>query len=155
MFETLLNNWIAYTAGLDPLKLYGGALLGIAGILLLMRLFCGCRAKRVIAYSTESGKVIVNRSAIVELVQSACAQIESVSKPRVSIRIRRGIPHFQVRLKLASGGRLRDVESSLQEHLREALTLNLGIEQLGNIDVIATGFRSERIKRLSEDDSGE
>jgi len=58
MFETLLNNWIAYTAGLDPLKLYGGALLGIAGILLLMRLFCGCRAKRVIAYSTEGGKVI-------------------------------------------------------------------------------------------------
>lgn len=120
-----------------------------------MRLFCGCRAKRVVAYSTEGGKVIVNRSAIVELVQSACAQIESVSKPRVSIRIRRGIPHFQVRLKLASGGRLREVETSLQQHLREALTQNLGIEQLGNIDVIATGFRSKRISKLSEDDSGE
>ena len=155
MFEKFLNDWLAYTEGLSALELYGGASLAIAFIYFLMRLFCGCGAKRVIAYTTEGGKVIVNRSAIVELVNSACAQIKDVSKPRVRIRIRGGVPHFQVRLKLASGGRLREVESSLQQHLREALTQNLGIEQLGNIDVIATGFRSERISKLSEDDSGE
>ena len=155
MFESRLNDWIGYTAGLEPLKLYGGALLAVGLILLFMRLFCGCRAKRVIAYATEGGKVIVSRSAIVELVQSACAQIESVSKPRVSIRIRRGIPHFQVRLKLSSGGRLREIESSLQQQLREALTQNLGIENLGNIDVIATGFKTIRISNPDKDESGE
>jgi hypothetical protein len=88
----------------------------------------------------------------VELVNSACAQIEDVSKPRVRIRIRGGIPHFQVRIKLNSGGRLREVESSLQQHLRDALTENLGIEKLGNIDVVATGFKStRRIQNQSDD----
>jgi hypothetical protein len=144
MFEKFLNNWHAYTEGFTPLELYGGAFLVLAFLYFLMRLFCGCGAKCIIAYSTEGGKVIVNRSAIVELVNSACAQIEDVSKPRVRIRIRGGIPHFQVRIKLNSGGRLREVESSLQQHLRDALTENLGIEKLGNIDVVATGFKSTR-----------
>ncbi|NCG08017.1 MAG: hypothetical protein GWO81_00335 [Verrucomicrobia bacterium] len=152
MFENLLNNWVTYTKGLSALELYGGALLAIAFIYFFMRLFCGCRAKRVIAYSTEGGKVIVNRSAIVELVNSACAQIEDVSKPRVRIRIRGGIPHFQIRLKLASGGRLRAVESSLQQLLRNALTNNLGIEKLGSIDVVATGFKSVRLVQSVSDD---
>ena len=118
MLESLLENWTAYTAGIEPLKLYGGALLAILIILLLLRLFCGCRPHSVVAYTTEGGKVIVSRSAIVELVQSACDQIESVKKPRVSIRIKRGIPHLQVRLQLDSDGSMRDIEANLQEHLR-------------------------------------
>ena len=106
MFESRLNNWIANTAGLEPLKLYGGALLALHSSL-FMRPSVDA-AQNVSSPMPPKVKVIVSRSAIVELVQSACAQIESVSKPRVSIRIRRGIPHFQVRLKLSSGGRLRD-----------------------------------------------
>jgi hypothetical protein len=147
MFETIYNDWVTYAQSLDPSKLYGGAALAIALLFLILRLCYGCRAKKVIAYSTEGGRVIVNRSAIVELVQSACAQIQDVSKPRVRICIRGGIPHFQVRLKLASDGHLREVEASLQKHLRDALTLNLGIEKLGKIDVIATGFRGSRLKK--------
>ena len=37
MLESLLENWTAYTAGIEPLKLYGGALLAILIILLLLR----------------------------------------------------------------------------------------------------------------------
>lgn len=155
MLEKFLNNWVAYTEGLSALELYGGAFLAIAFIYFLMRLFCGCSAKRVIAYTTEGGKVIVNRAAIVELVNSACAQIKDVSKPRVRIRIRGGIPHFQVRLRLSSNGQLRTVEASLQQHLRDALTNNLGIEKLGTIDVVATGFKTTRlIQNQPEDPQG-
>ncbi len=152
MFEKFLNDWLAYTEGLSALELYGGASLAIAFIYFLMRLFCGCGAKRVIAYTTEGGKVIVNRSAIIELVNSACAQIKDVSKPRVRIRIRGGVPHFQVRLKLAGSGQLRAVEASLQQHLRDALTHNLGIEKLGTIDVVATGFKNTRLIKDQPED---
>ena len=46
---------------------------------------------------------------------------------------------------LLSGGRLREIEQTLQTHLREALTENLGIESLGRINIVATGFKSGRI----------
>ncbi|CAI8270621.1 MAG: Uncharacterised protein [Opitutia bacterium UBA7350] len=145
MLESLLDNWIAYTANIEPLKLYGGALVAILFILFLMRLFCGCRPQSVVAYTTEGGKVIVSRSAIVDLVQSACNQIESVKKPRVSIRIKLDIPHLQVRLQLDSNASMRAIEANLQEHLRDALAQNLGIEEIGNIDFIATSFKGGRI----------
>ena len=57
--------------------------------------------------------------------------------------------HFEVRIKLASGGQLRSIEQTLQIHLRNALTDNLGIEDLGRIDIIATGFKSGKIDRSS------
>ena len=50
-----------------------------------------------------------------------------------------------MRIVLLSGGRLREIEQTLQSHLREALTENLGIESLGHINIIATGFKSGRI----------
>jgi hypothetical protein len=50
-----------------------------------------------------------------------------------------------VRIKLLSGGRLREIEQTLQSHLRKALTENLGIESLGRINILATGFKSGRI----------
>ena len=97
----------------------------------------------IVAYTTDSGSVTVSRAAIVELVQSSCAQIEAVSKPRVTIMVKGRTAHFKVRIKLASGGRLRDVEHALQNHLRKSLSDNLGIEHLGKIDVIATGFKGD------------
>ena len=99
----------------------------------------------VVAYTTDSGSVTVSRAAIVELVQSSCAQIEAVSKPRVTIKVRGRTAHFKVQIKLASGGRLRDVEHALQNHLRKSLSDNLGIEHLGKIDIIATGFKGDFI----------
>ena len=99
----------------------------------------------VVAYTTDSGSVTVSRAAIVELVQSSCAQLEAVSKPRVTIKVRRRTTHFKVQIKLASGGRLRDVEHALQNHLRNSLSDNLGIEHLGKIDIVATGFKGDFI----------
>jgi hypothetical protein len=141
MIKSLINDWAQCAQGIGTLELYGGAIIAIALILLFLRFFRNCQPKKVTAYSTAGGHVIVNRAAIIDLVQSTCSQIDDVSKPRVRIRIKKGTPHFEVQIKLSSGGRLRDIEQSLQEHLREALSQNLGIEKLGKIDVIATGFK--------------
>lgn len=105
--------------------------------------------KNVTAYCTESGQVMVSRSAIVELVQTACGQIKEVSKPQVRIKAKGKKTNFEVRLKLASGGQLRAVEQALQAHLRKALSENLGIENLGRIDIVATGFKSGRLEPTS------
>lgn len=102
--------------------------------------------KNVVAYATENGQVMVSRTAIIELVQTSCEQIEEVSKPQVRINAKGKKTDFEVRLKLASGGHLRSIEETLQSHLRRALSENLGIEGLGRINIIATGFKSGKVE---------
>ena len=126
-----------------PELLYvGGAILMLAIILVLL---VRRQPKNIVAYTTENGSVMVSRHAIIELVQTSCEQLEDVSKPLVKIKAKGQITHFEVRIVLLSGGRLREIEQTLQRHLREALTQNLGIESLGCINIVATGFKSGRI----------
>ncbi|MEM7790564.1 MAG: alkaline shock response membrane anchor protein AmaP [Verrucomicrobiota bacterium] len=123
-------------------------LYGVGAVLILvvfLVLLLKRQPKNVVAYKTEDGSVLVSRAAIVELVQTSCEQLEDVSKPNVKIKVKGQVTHFQVRLKLLTGGRMRDVQKTLQVHLRNTLTENLGIENLGKIDIIATGFKSGRI----------
>ena len=101
--------------------------------------------KNVVAYSTENGRVTVSRSAIVELVQATCQQLQDVSKPHVKIKSKGETSHFEVSIKLMSGASLRRIEQTLQSHLRQALTENLGIENLGHINIVAKGFKSKKI----------
>ena len=126
------------------------------GLFILIVVACIKRqANHVVAYKTDSGNVTVSRAAIVELVQNSCAQIEAVSKPKVVIKVRGLTAHFKVQIKLASGGRLRDVEKTLQNHLRKALSDNLGIEKIGKIDIVATGFKGDLVAGKSETSLGQ
>lgn len=134
---------------IELLKLCGDNLqfcvIGLGIFVLLVVTFIKRQPNQVVAFTTESGSVTVSRTAIVELVQSSCAQIEAVSKPRVTIKVKGLTAHFKVQIKLASGGKLRDVEHALQNHLRKSLSDNLGIEHLGKIDIVATGFKGDFI----------
>jgi hypothetical protein len=131
----------------QPVYLYiaGSALVLALALLLLRR----SQPRNVVAYCTENGRVLVSRCAIVELVRTSCSQLNDVSKPHVKIRTKGKFTHFEVRIKLMSGGRLKTIEQTLQKHLRHALTENLGIENLGQINIIATGFKSGRISLSS------
>ncbi|MDP4880462.1 MAG: alkaline shock response membrane anchor protein AmaP [Opitutales bacterium] len=124
----------------QPAYLYigGGAIVCAFLLILLVRR----QPKKVVAYVTENGRVMVSRSAIIELVQTSCQQLNDVSKPHVRIQQKGKITHLD-------GGRLRSVEETLQAHLRHALTENLGIEHLGRINIVATGFKSGRIEQSS------
>jgi hypothetical protein len=114
-------------------------------LLCVLMLLVRRQPKNVVAYTTENGRVMVSRQAIVQLVQTSCEQIQDVSKPLVKIKIEEQTTHFEIRIKLLSGGRLREIEETLQSHLRKSLTENLGIESLGRINIVATGFQSGRI----------
>jgi hypothetical protein len=131
----------------QPEYLYiAGAALALAFCLVLI---IRRQPKNVTAYTTGNGSVMVSRSAIVELVQTSCEQIEEVAKPQVRIKVKGKNTHFEVRLKLQSGANLRAIEETLQTHLRKALSENLGIEHLGQINVVATGFKSGRVEQKS------
>ena len=123
--------------------LYVGGAVWVFAFLLVLLL--RRQPKNVVAYTTENGRVMVSRHAIIDLVQTSCEQLENVSKPLVKIKGKGQATHLEVRIVLLSGGRLREIEQTLQSHLREALTENLGIESLGRINIVATGFKSGRI----------
>jgi len=127
----------------QPEFLYIGA--AVVALLFILILLIRRQPKNVVAYVTDNGRVMVSRSAIVELVQTSCEQLQDVFKPQVRIYSKGSTTHFEVRIKLQSGGRLRIIEETLQGHLRKALTENLGIENLGRINIVATGFKSGRI----------
>ena len=121
-----------------------------AGTVLALTLFLILLGRRqpnkIVAYRTENGRVMVCRSAIVELIRTSCEQLDDVAKPSVKIKVKGKTTHFDVRIQLMSGGRLRDIEQTLQKHLRQNLTENLGIENLGTINIVATDFKSGRIQ---------
>ena len=127
----------------------GAAIILVILLMILMVLLLRRQPKKVLAYATENGRVMVSRAAIVELVQTSCAQLNNVSKPRVKIAVKRNVTNLDVDIKLLAGGRLRQIEDTLQAHLRLALSENLGIENLGYINIIATGFKSGRIDQTT------
>lgn len=141
-------NWTDITETLnhlnEPMYLYAaGAVLALALFLILL---VRRQPKKIVAYRTENGRVMVCRSAIIELIRTSCEQLNDVAKPNVKIKVKGKTTHFDVRIQLMSGGRLRDIEETLQAHLRQNLTENLGIENLGQINIVATGFKSGRIQ---------
>lgn len=138
----------------SPWLAYGACILVVLLLFFVFVLLRRRQPKSVLAYSTENGDVRVHRSAIVELVRTSCEQLEGVSRPNVTIRVKNRLIHFEVRIKLAGGGHLKTVEQTLQTHLRKALSENLGIEDLGRIHVIATGFQSGRIEAEAERGTG-
>lgn len=131
----------------EPTYLYASG--AAVAFTLLLILLIRRQPKKIVAYRTENGRVMVCRSAIVELIRTSCEQLEDVTKPNVKIKVKGKITHFDVRIQLMSGGRLRDIEQTLQTHLRQNLTENLGIENLGQINIVATGFKSGRIQASS------
>ena len=144
-------NWTNLTQISEQFTRVEFLLMGAAAVILAVVLVLLLRRqpRHVTAYSTENGQVMVSRAAIVELVQTSCEQIKEVSRPQVRMNAKGGKTNFDVRLKLASGGQLRSIEATLQTHLRKALTENLGIENLGRINIVAIGFKSGRVEQSS------
>ncbi|MFT4901640.1 MAG: hypothetical protein ACI81V_000914 [Lentimonas sp.] len=144
MNSTEISDALQHLGQTEYLYMGGTAItLALLLILLLRR-----QPKQIVAYVTENGRVMVSRSAIVELVRNTCTQLQVVSKPQVKMWTRGRTSHFNIALKLKESGQLRQVEQALQTRLRQSLTENLGIEKLGQINIIATGFKNSNLKPI-------
>ena len=102
------------------------------------------KSPRLIAYKTEKGMVQVNCGAISDLVQSICKKDIHISQLKTKIISKRKNLNIQIRLRIESGSHLKSIEETLQIEIREALRESLGIENIGFIDIIATGIKDSR-----------
>ncbi len=124
--------------------LTGGPYLWIGGAAILLLFILWLLARKqpgsFIAFKSTAGKIIITRSAINELAQRTCSQIETIGKCSTRIKTRGGTLKIEVRIQLLAGSKLNDVTSDLQTHLTHAFGEILGIENLGDINVVVTGF---------------
>lgn len=128
----------------QPYIIISLAALGILFLWLLYRL----RPRRKIkAFKGDTGPVEISRHALLELVRSACEQLPEVRKPSIRIRPRRKL-HLAIRIRVDGSARLRDTASFLQNHIKDALENNLGVENLGKIEVMVTGIRIAAPKKV-------
>ena len=102
------------------------------------------KSPRLIAYKTDKGTVQVSCLAISDLVQSICKKESHLSQLKTKIISKRKTLNIQIRLRIESGSHLKSIEETLQSEIREALRDSLGIENIGFIDIIATGIKDSR-----------
>lgn len=109
------------------------------------------KSPRLIAYKTEKGMVQVNCGAISDLVHSICKKESHISQLKTKIISKRKTLNIQIRLRIESGSHLKSIEELLQSEIREALHESLGIDNIGFIDIIATGIKdSKKIQPSTE-----
>ena len=109
------------------------------------------KSPRLIAYKTDKGVVQVNSGAISDLVQSICKRETHISQLRTKIVYKRKKLNIQIRLRIENGSHLKSIEESLQSDIREALHESLGIENIGYIDIIATGIKDSKNNQPSSE----
>lgn len=124
-------------------------LLLVAAIFLLRR-----QPKNIVAYTTDTGDVLVKRSAVIESIHTTCDQLKDVGKPKVTVKTKGKTTDVRIEVALSGSAQLRTVEETLQRHLRAVLSNNLGIERLGRIDIIATGYKSGRVQTAPANTGG-
>jgi len=129
---------------LDSKYFIGGATTLLALIVLWLIKAIMFRPPRVVqVFPTEGGQVLVTRRAVKELVVHCCDELAGTGSADVTVGIRRGEVCTRVELKLRRNANVKGVTSYLRERIVQALTENLGLEKLGDVDIVVVGVLEE------------
>lgn len=92
------------------------------------------------AFHNEHGKVLVSRQALQEQIQSCCEDLADVGKARAAVVHRDDLLSIRIRLRVKSNAKLIGISGYLQEQIDAVLRKNLGVENIGPIDIVVTGI---------------
>lgn len=92
------------------------------------------------AFSNDQGKVMVSRQALQEQIQRRCEELSEVGKARAHIISKGELLSIRIRLRVRSNAKLIGISGYLQEQIDAVLRRNLGVENIGPIDIIVTGI---------------
>lgn len=92
------------------------------------------------AFSNESGKVVVSKQALQDQIQRCCEELGDVGKARACVLHKNGLLSIKIRLRVRSNAKLIGISGYIQEQIGAVLRKNLGIENIGPIDIVVTGI---------------
>ena len=98
------------------------------------------------AFDASGGTVVVTRKAVRELVQRCCSGLQGVGSAIARVTVRSGELNVRVSLRTRRSANLKGIAGHLREEIRVALTENLGIENVGDIEITVVGILDDASK---------
>lgn len=109
-------------------------------VLALVVYFVARQPKSFKAFDAEGGGVIVTRKAVRELVQRCCAGLQGVGSAHARVTVHSDEVLVRVALRTRRSANLKGISGHLREEIRVALTENLGIEKIRDIEITVVGI---------------
>lgn len=128
------------------------ALIALVILILVLLVLGRLQPKMFTANSAEAGKVFVSRKAIKNLAVRTCRADERIARSRVHVNARGRNLKLHAVIKLRSGYRLNEASKSLQQTLEMVMQRNIGLENIGRIDVTVKGFIGKEAPDMGPDD---
>ena len=114
------------------------ATLGLLALLLLLR-----KPSRLLLVSNESGRLQISRHALHRLLEACCQQLRGVSSARARVVKRRGKFKTYLRLKVRPNAKMDAIQGYLTQEITDIYRLNLGITNVGPIEIEVVGVVPE------------
>ena len=92
------------------------------------------------AFDTDGGGVLVTRKAVRDLVRRCCEEMGEIGSAHIGIRLKGGTLNARVRLRVHRNANLKGISGYLREQIIQALTENLGVEGIGDIEIVVVGI---------------
>jgi len=102
---------------------------------------------RVTAFEAGNGSVTISRRALQDIIARSCEQFGEIARAKVLVRTPGGKLRTEIHLRLKQSARIRDFSETLRARITEALTENLGMEDVGTMEFIVAGIVGERETR--------
>lgn len=93
---------------------------------------------------SDNGEIVLSSTAIKEVVENVCADVETAIKPKVKIIARGKKFQLNVRVKIGFGTKISDVTSELQKKLVQAFVNDIGIDGACSVNITVVGFLSNK-----------
>ena len=112
---------------------------GLLALILLFR-----KPRRHLLVSNESGRLEISRHALHRLIETCCQQVNGVSSARARIVKRRGKFKTYLRLKVRPNAKMDAIQGYLAQEITDIYKLNLGIANVGPIEIEVVGVIAEQ-----------
>lgn len=134
-------------ADIEALITLPNILIAGSAVLLLLWLWSRIRSSRhpseITAFSTPNGTVAIARSALSDLVDKVALAVNGVNRCSTRVTKKGSLINFQLRIQVLTGTQLTDIIPQLERRVAQTLRQTFGLENLGSINTLVTGFASE------------
>jgi len=104
----------------------------------------------VTAFTAGDGAVTISRKALQDVVARTCESFPEIIRARVRVTTSHHKVRTQIRLHLRQSARIRDFSDRLRKEITGILTGNLGIEEVGSIELMVAGIAFDGKKKPPE-----
>lgn len=128
---TTINEFL-FNSPVQALVVWGG--LALLVILLFMR-----EPRTLVLRNDEAGRLQISRHALHRLIETCCTQLKGVASARAEVVRKGAFFNTQIRLKIRPNAKLDAIQGYLQEEVADIFRENLGIKDVGKIEVKVIG----------------